>query len=77
MSNTQLFNQLGVYVMQPFNYLDKLELLEFRLLLILVSCVVITMLSMVSLITKCLVQYYGYYSSEQKHPIRHGMLRLS
>ena len=77
MLNSQMFHQLGVYVIQPFEYPKMLFSLGFRLCITLVSCVVIIILSMVSLITKCLIQYYSYYSTNQKHPIRHGVLRLS
>ena len=77
MLNSQMFHQLGVYVIQPFEYPKMLFSLGFRLFITLVSCVVIIILSMVSLITKCLIQYYSYYSTNQKHPIRHGILRLS
>ena len=76
MSNSQIFHQLGVYVIQPFDYLEKEIWLEYRLVVTLVCCVIITMFSMVSLITTCLIQHYAYYSSNHKHPIRHGILRL-
>ena len=77
MSSSGLFHQLGVHVLQPFNYLEKLSSLSFRLCFTLITCVVIMMLNMVSLITTCLIQYYTYYSSNQKHTILHGIFRLS
>ena len=77
MLNSGIFHQLGVYVIQPFNYFEKLSSLPFRLILTLIYCVNIMILNLVSLITTCLIQYYAYYSSKQKHPIFHGIFRLS
>ena len=76
MKDKQIFHQLGVYLIQPFNSFEYEVSLEVRLYTTLIICVLIIILNIVSLITTCLIQYYAYYSSQQKHPIRHGILRL-
>ena len=77
MINSEIFHQLGVYVIQPFNDFQKLSSLQYRLVSTLTYCLVLMMLNMVSFITTYLIQYYAYYSSNKKHPIFHGIFRLS